>query len=261
MLSGDICIRRGLIVLAARIHPHALILAIPILLEMLLAQALFLLLAAVREALVERLSAGKELLGVVDFVERKATLEEVGGGRDEVEALLDVVDEADVAVLVGAVDEGQLDGGAAVAAVEDDEERAARVQSRNQVPVQGVAIQLAGLLVVDGHDRVVVARRSIPVRIPDLPAVPGVVQEAAGVGLADEPLHGREHVATCGVEGSLARVREDYHAGGILWVASRDEEAGHVFDVLLAALEFILTASVVDADQEGLAAHHGGRCA
>ena len=142
---------------------------------MLLPQPLFLLLAAVREALVERLGAGKKLLGVVDFIEGKATLEEVGGSRDEVEALLDVVDETDVAILVGAVDEGELDGGAAVAAVEDDEERAAGVQAGNHVPVQGVAVQLPGLLVVDGDDRVVVAGRSVAVGIPYLPAVARVV--------------------------------------------------------------------------------------
>ena len=128
-----------------------------------------------REALEKRLRAREELLGVVDFVKRKATLEEVGGSRDQVEALPDVVDETDVAILVGAVDEGELDGGAAVAAVEDDEERAAGVQAGNHVPVQGVAVQLAGLLVVHGDDRVVVAGRSVAVGIPYLPSVARVV--------------------------------------------------------------------------------------
>ena len=58
----------------------------------------------------------------------------------------------------------------------------------------------------------------------------------------------------------MAGVGEDDHAGWVLWVAPRDEEAGHVFDVLLASLEFIFAASVIDADQEGFTAHHGDGC-
>ena len=61
-----------------------------------------------------------------------------------------------------------------------------------------------------------------------------------------------------GVERTLAGIGENDHAGGVLRIATRDEEAGHVFDVLLATLEFVAGARVVDADEEGFAAHHGG---
>lgn len=54
--------------------------------------------------------------------------------------------------------------------------------------MESVAVELAVLLKVDGDDGVVEAGGAVAVGVFDLAAVPGVVQEAAGVGFADEPL-------------------------------------------------------------------------
>ena len=62
------------------------------------------------------------------------------------------------------------------------------MQAGDEVAVEGVAVELAVLLEVDGDDGVVEAGGAVAVGISDLAAVPGVVQEAAGVGFADEPL-------------------------------------------------------------------------
>lgn len=62
------------------------------------------------------------------------------------------------------------------------------MQAGDEVAVEGVAVELAVLLKVDGDDGVVEAGGAVAVGVSDLAAVPGVVQEAAGVGFADEPL-------------------------------------------------------------------------
>lgn len=77
-----------------------------------------------------------------------------------------------------------------MAAVEDYEERGGGVQARYEVAVQGVAVELPLLLVVDGDDGVVEAGGAVAGGVFDLPAVAGVVQEVGGVGFADEPLWG-----------------------------------------------------------------------
>ena len=47
------------------------------------------------------------------------------GSHDKTDSFLHVVDKVDVALLICAIDKGQLNRGTAVAAVEDDEETAA----------------------------------------------------------------------------------------------------------------------------------------
>ena len=112
-------------------------------------------------------------------------------GLEEVDALFYTVDEGDVAIGVGAVDEGEFDSGAGVAAVEDYEEGAAWRETRDQVLVEGVGVELAVFLKVDGDDGVVVAGVAVTVGVPDLAAVAGVVEEVAGVGFGDKPLYER----------------------------------------------------------------------
>jgi len=89
--------------------------------------------------------------------------------------LLYVVHERDVAVFVGAVDEGEFDRGAGVAAVEDHKEGRGGVEAGHEVPMEGVAVELALLLKVDRDDGVVEAGGAVAVGVFDLAAVPGVV--------------------------------------------------------------------------------------
>ena len=101
------------------------------------------------------------------------------------EALLHVIHESDIAVCVGAVDVWEFDGGTGMAAIEDDEEGAAGGEFGDEMPMEGVAVYLAVLEVVDGDDGVVEAAVSIAVWVFDLAAVARVVQEALGVGFGD----------------------------------------------------------------------------
>ena len=72
------------------------------------------------EALPEALGAAEEDFRVVDFPHGEAALDEVGGGFGERDGLADVGEEVYLAGGVGAVDVGELEGGAGVAAVEED---------------------------------------------------------------------------------------------------------------------------------------------
>ena len=56
------------------------------------------------------------------------------------ESLLDVVHEIDIAVCVGAIDVREFDGGAGVAAVEDDEQGTAGRQFGDETAMQSVAV-------------------------------------------------------------------------------------------------------------------------
>lgn len=103
--------------LAARKHPDVLGL-LPPFDKVLLPEPLLLRLAAVLEALEQALRTGKELLRLADLVHREPAADEVRSHFGELLALFNVVDEGDVAVLVRAVDVGELYGCARVAAVD-----------------------------------------------------------------------------------------------------------------------------------------------
>ena len=114
-------IRTRLIIRTPTKHPNILPLATPILHEILLRQALRIHdLLAMMEALPEALGASEEDFGVVDFPHGEAALDEVGGGFGEGDGLADVGEEVYLAGGVGAVDVGEFEGGAGVAAVEED---------------------------------------------------------------------------------------------------------------------------------------------
>ena len=83
--------------------------------------------------------------------------------REERDAGFDVLHQVDVAVVVAAIYEGKLDGATAVAAVEEDEERAVWGEARDEVPVEEVAVELAVGFKVDGDDGVVHAALSVAV--------------------------------------------------------------------------------------------------
>ena len=101
------------------------------------------------------------------------------------EALLYVIHESYIAVCIGAIDVREFDGGTGMAAIKDDEEGAAGGKFGDEMPMEGVAVYLALLEVVDGDDGIVEAAVSVAVWVFDLPAVAGVVQEALGVGFGD----------------------------------------------------------------------------
>ena len=124
--ASDTRIRTRLIVRTPAEHPHILAFPLPILHEVLFPQALLVrLFFAMLQTLEKRRRATEQHFRVLDLVRRKPAAHEVRGGGDEAHAFFDVVHEVDIAVGVGAVDVGEFDGGAGVAAVEDDGHAAA----------------------------------------------------------------------------------------------------------------------------------------
>ena len=89
--------------------------------------------------------------------------------------MLHVIHEIYIAVCVGAIDVGELDCGTGMAAIEDDEEGAAGGEFGDEPAMEGVAVYLAVLQIIDGDDGVVEAAVSITVWILDLAAVAGIV--------------------------------------------------------------------------------------
>jgi len=80
------------------------------------------------------------------------------GRRHELGALLDGVEQVDVAVRVRAIDEGELAGGARVAAVKEDGEPCVGIHGGDDEAVEVVRGKLAGGRPVDGEDGVVESR-------------------------------------------------------------------------------------------------------
>ena len=114
-----------------------------------------------------------------------------------------------------------------------------------------VAVDLTLGFEIAGDDGVVEAGVAVAVWVFDLAAVAGVVEEVAGVGFGDEPVHCGEDVLAVGVEGAVwvgALVVSHDHLGfGVVGVAFVGEELRHVRDVLVAATESVLRADVVDS--------------
>lgn len=77
-------------------------------------------LVSMLQALEKRRRSPKQHFRVIDLTRVEASTHEICSGADEGESLFDVVDKVDFAVGVGAVDEGEFDGGSGVAAVEED---------------------------------------------------------------------------------------------------------------------------------------------
>jgi len=84
------------------------------------------------QALEERLGASKKLTGLADAIEVEPALDEVRGFAHEFDARLDIVDHADIAVFVGAIDVGKLDRRTTVAAIEENEQTAVRWKRRDE---------------------------------------------------------------------------------------------------------------------------------
>lgn len=115
-------IRARLVIRAPAKHPHVLPLALPILHELLLAQTIFIsiFLGPVMESVKEGFRAAEKHLGIVDLTHGEPALDERIGLRGEGGRGFHVVHEGYVACGVGAVDVREFDGGAGVAAVEED---------------------------------------------------------------------------------------------------------------------------------------------
>ncbi len=86
-----------------------------------LAQSRWLRLAHVLERAEEVRRTCIQILCFAELLEREAAAEELVRFAEEVHAFLQVVHQVHVAVVVGAVDERELERGARVAAVEDHE--------------------------------------------------------------------------------------------------------------------------------------------
>lgn len=233
-------------------------LRVPVFDEMLFADTLLLLLPAVLQLLEERARPGEQFLRDGDLVHGEAALDQAVGFREEVHPSFDVVHHADIAVFVAAEDEGKFDGGAGVAAVEDDEEGAVCGKSGDKCAVKLVAVELAVGLEIAGNNGGVEAGLAVAVWVFDLAAVAGVVEEVAGVGFGDEPVHGGEHVFAVGEEGaagvSLLVVAHDDLGFWVAAIAFVAEELLHIFDILVTAAEGVLCADIIDAYQQRLPA-------
>mmetsp|Transcript_79699 Transcript_79699/g.178276 ORF Transcript_79699/g.178276 Transcript_79699/m.178276 type:complete len:587 (+) Transcript_79699:289-2049(+) len=152
--------------------------------------------------------------------------------------------------------EAQVQGGAAVAAVEHDPEAAAGGQVLHEEAVELVVHDLAGALEVAGDEGVVLAAALVAVRVALPAAVAAVVQEhlVAGRGALGEPAEGGEHV---GPRGQGVRVVVAQPADlRVLEVEGLLQHGDHGVRVVDAAREAAvpgLQAEVVDAHGQGLA--------
>ena len=251
-LDSGICTR--LVVFATRIHPHILLLLLFILRgEILLIETVLIAVVfAMPETFEERLRAGKELTRFGERLRAEAALDEVVCCADETHAFFDIVHHAHITGRVRAVDKRQFHRRAGVAAVEDHEEGTPWRQARDERFMEDAGGDLAFLFVVDGYDCAVEARDAVAVCVGDLPAVAGVVQEVAGAGFGDEPLHCCQDV-DAGWEELVARVGVLVVAHNdlgfwIRWVALGCDELVDVLYVLVATLESVAGADIVDAD-------------
>jgi hypothetical protein len=136
MLPRDKRIRARLLILTPREHKYTLPLVRPILPKVLLLQPISLLPVPLMDKPTEEIRSTRiQLLRLADIVVTEATLYEMRRLTHERNSLFEIVDQVNVAVFVGAVDERQFDRRAAVAAVEEDVEDAVTWESGDQVSV------------------------------------------------------------------------------------------------------------------------------
>lgn len=105
------------------------------------------------------------------------------------------------------------------------------------------------------NDGIVIACAAIVVR-RDLSAVAGVVEEVLCAGFGHEPVEGGNDVVAVWKERparvGIPIITHDHLRAGIGRVALIRKELFHVFDILVATLQLVLAADVVDADKKGL---------
>jgi hypothetical protein len=116
-------------------------------------------------------SASIQILRFGHFVEAEPVAKEIVGFPEQVDALLQVVNHAYVAVVIRLVNVGELEGRARVTAVQDDEESAVWRQLGDEMLVEGIAVDLAALSEVDRTDGIEDSRWVHSGGISDLTAV------------------------------------------------------------------------------------------
>ncbi len=276
--AANVGVRARLVVATPRKHGHHLVLLLVHGAILVLAEPSLLLLAHVLERAEKRRRARVQVLRLGELVEAEAVAQQVRRLAHQVHALLYIVQQADVARVVRLVHVGQLERGARVAAVENGKERAVGRHARHEVLVQRVRVELPAGLEIHGADGVEEPRRALAGRVAHLAAVPGVVEEVAGAGLADEPVNGSllshqrrfelihsscftyEHVVAAGVVLTPQVISQDDLGPGIGRVAPVAEELGNIFHIPVAAVELMIAPEVIDANQQRLFAHfHDGR--
>jgi hypothetical protein len=116
-------------------------------------------------------SASIQILRFSHFVEAEPVAKEIVGFPEQVDALLQIVNHAYVAVVIGLINVGELEGGAGVAAIQDDEESAVWGQLGDEMLVERVAVDLAAFSEVNGTDGIEDSRGMHSGGISDLTAV------------------------------------------------------------------------------------------
>lgn len=116
-------------------------------------------------------SASIQILRFSHFVETEPVAKEIVGFPEQVDALLQVVNHAYVAVVIRLVNVGELKGRARVTAVQDDEESTVWGQLGDEMLVKGIAVDLAALSEVDRTDGIEDSRGMHSSGISDLTAV------------------------------------------------------------------------------------------
>ncbi len=189
-------IRARLVVAAAGEHGDHLVLLLVHGAVRVLAETGLLLLAHVLEGAEKGRGAGVQILRLGHLVEAEAAAEQVGRFRHQVHALANVVNQADVALVVSLVHVGELEGGPGVAAVQNGKQGAVGRHPGYEVLVQRVRVDLPALFEINGADGVQYAGWSLAGWIANLSTVPRVVEEVAGSRLADKPINGSLHCQT-----------------------------------------------------------------
>mmetsp|Transcript_50662 Transcript_50662/g.151547 ORF Transcript_50662/g.151547 Transcript_50662/m.151547 type:complete len:238 (-) Transcript_50662:729-1442(-) len=152
--------------------------------------------------------------------------------------------------VVGLEHVGQVEDGAAVAAVQHAGQRHALWQRPHQQLEDLVVAHESRRVVVDGAQALILAVGLVTVVVAHRGAVAAVVEEerVPGRGSVHEPPHGLRHGLPAGIL-VLAVVHEDLHAA--LAVSVVLEVAAHRLNVIVAAAELRAGADVVDADEQG----------
>ena len=186
--AANISIRARLIIPTAREHSHHLMLPLILSIVAILSQTGGLRFPHVLEGTEEVRSTGVQILRLAELLEGETAGEEIVGFAEELHTDFQVIQEVYVPLVIGTVDERELEGGSGVAAIEDHEEGTAWWKSGHQVFMEDITVDLSIFLEVYRADGVENTGRMVPSRITDLASVSGIVEEVAGSRFTGKPV-------------------------------------------------------------------------